>query len=110
MLLTTPAAIGLLLLLAVFALATARGRRRLMSFDPLFALLVIAVLALPYLIWLMRADTLAYAALARLCQTGVSGCCIGAELLGGLLLAMTGIVLLVILNSSSLIGSLKTRR
>ena len=59
LLLTTPAAIGLLLLIAAFALATARGRRTLMSFDPLFALLVIVVLALPYLIWLIRADTLA---------------------------------------------------
>ena len=47
LLLTTPAAIGLLLLVAGFAVATKRGRRMLMSFDPLFALLVIAVLALP---------------------------------------------------------------
>ena len=58
LLLTTSAAIGLLLLVAGFALATPRGRRMLMSFDPLFALLVIIVLALPYLVWLMRADTL----------------------------------------------------
>ena len=47
LLLTTSAAIGLLLLIAGFALATRRGRRTLMSFDPLFALLVIVVLALP---------------------------------------------------------------
>src|SRR6202453_2002997 len=59
LLLTTSAAIGLLLLVAGFALATVRGRRVLMSFDPLFALLVIVVLALPYIIWLIRADTLA---------------------------------------------------
>src|SRR5271155_5475822 len=58
LLLTTSAAIGLLLLVAAFALATVRGRRTLMSFDPLFALLVIAVLALPYLVWLVRAGTL----------------------------------------------------
>src|SRR5882724_10785691 len=58
LLLTTSAAIGLLLVLG-FALATARGRRTLMSFDPLFALLVIVVLALPYLIWLIRAEPLA---------------------------------------------------
>src|ERR1700726_1998173 len=49
LLLTTSAAIGLRLLVAGFALATARGRRVLTSFDPLFALLVIIVLALPYL-------------------------------------------------------------
>src|SRR3954471_21381659 len=59
LLLTTPAAPGLLLLIVGFALATSRGRRTLMSFDPLLALLVIVVLALPYLIWLIRADTLA---------------------------------------------------
>src|SRR6201990_1950928 len=50
LLLTTPAAVGLLFLVAAFALSTARGRRTLQSFDPLFALLVIVVLALPYLV------------------------------------------------------------
>src|SRR5207248_11570049 len=59
LLLTTSAAPGLLPLIIVFALATARGRRTLMSFDALFALLVVGVLALPYLIWLIRADILA---------------------------------------------------
>jgi Dolichyl-phosphate-mannose-protein mannosyltransferase len=75
LLLTTPAAIGLLLLVVGFAVATPRGRRTLMSLDPLYSLLVIVVLALPYLIWLLRSDFLA------------------------LPLAMSGIVLLVILNS-----------
>src|SRR5438105_1143816 len=56
LLLTTTAAIWLLLLPIGFALATARGRRMLLSFDPLFALLVVAVLALPYLVWLVRAN------------------------------------------------------
>jgi Dolichyl-phosphate-mannose-protein mannosyltransferase len=97
LLLTTSAAIGLLLLVAGFALATLRGRRTLMSFDPLFALLVIVVLALPYLIWLIRADTLAPPHLpaadlsARALHWGA--------LLGGLLLAISGIVLLVVVNS-----------
>src|SRR5882724_8328321 len=59
LLLTIPAAIGLLMLVTGFALATERGRRTLTSFDPLFALLVVGVLALPYLVWLIRADTLA---------------------------------------------------
>src|SRR3984893_10697442 len=59
LLLTTSAAPGLLLLLAGFAVATERGRRTLMSFDPLFALLVVVVLALPYLVWLIRADGMA---------------------------------------------------
>ena len=65
LLLTTSAAIGLLLLLVGFAVATPRGRRMLMSLDPLYALLVIVVLVLPYLIWLLRADALAHAAVAR---------------------------------------------
>ncbi|MBN9005481.1 MAG: glycosyltransferase family 39 protein [Rhizobiales bacterium] len=98
LLLTTPAAIGLLLLLVAFALATARGRRTLTSLDPLFALLVIVVLALPYLIWLVRADVFAmpqWPALAdlspRLLRWG--------ELLGYLLVSMAGIALLVVLNS-----------
>jgi hypothetical protein len=98
LLLTTPAAIGLLLLLAGFALATERGRRMLMSFDPLFALLVIVVLALPYLIWLIRADTLtlpAWPAIGELSARAVHW----AWLLGGLLLAISGILLLVVINS-----------
>jgi len=98
LLLTTSAAIDLLLLIIVFALATARGRRTLMSFDALFALLVVAVLALPYLVWLIRADALAlpqWPAIADLSGRALHG----AILLGGLVLAMSGIVLLVVLNS-----------
>src|ERR1700761_3947656 len=98
LLLTTSAAIGLLLLIAGFALATARGRRVLMSFDPLFALLVIVVLALPYLVWLIRADTLAlphWPAVAELSARALHW----AWLLGGLLFAMSGIVALVAYNS-----------
>jgi hypothetical protein len=98
LLLTTSAAPGLLLLIIVFALATARGRRTLMSFDALFALLVVAVLALPYTVWLIRADTLAlppWPAIADLSGRALHG----AFLLGGLVLAASGIVLLVVLNS-----------
>jgi hypothetical protein len=98
LLLTTSAAIGLLLLIAGFALATVRGRRTLMSFDPLFALLVIVVLALPYLIWLIRADTLAWPhwpGPADLSERALHW----AALLGYLLLAISGIVLLVVFNS-----------
>src|SRR5205823_4345468 len=58
LLLTTSAGIVLLMLVAGFAVATERGRRTLLSLDPLFALLVIVVLALPYLIWVIRADAL----------------------------------------------------
>ena len=98
LLLTTSAAIGLLLLLVGFALATLRGRRMLMSFDPLYALLVIVVLALPYLIWLIRADTLflpPWPALADLSARALHW----AALLGGLLAAISGILVLAALNS-----------
>ncbi|KWV56486.1 hypothetical protein AS156_04575 [Bradyrhizobium macuxiense] len=98
LLLTTPAAIGMILLVAVFAVTSARGRRTLMAVDPLYALLVIIVLALPYLIWLVRADALTLPPLpviadlkARALRWGV--------VLGGLIVAMGAIVLLVILNS-----------
>jgi hypothetical protein len=98
LLLTTSAAIGLLLLVAAFALATPRGRRTLMSFDPLFALLVIIVLALPYLVWLARADTLAlppWPTIADLSTRALHW----LALLGGLLLASAAIWLLAALNS-----------
>jgi hypothetical protein len=58
LLLTTSSALGLLLLLAGFTVATVRGRRMLMSLDPLYALLVIVVLVLPYVIWVLRAGAL----------------------------------------------------
>jgi len=98
LLLTTSAAIGLLLLVVGFALATVRGRRVLTSFDPLFALLVIVVLALPYLIWLIRADTLSPPQWPATADLSARALHWGA-IVGGLLLAMSGIVLLVALNS-----------
>src|SRR3954447_5232830 len=98
LLLTTSAAPALLLLVAGFALASARGRRALTSLDPLFALLVIAVLALPYLIWLVRADAIVMPtppAAAELSARAVHW----GLLLAFLLAAMSGIVLLGLLNS-----------
>jgi hypothetical protein len=103
LLLTTPAAPGLLLLVACFALATARGRRTLMSLDPLFALLVIAVLALPYLIWLIRAGAIALPAPPALAAFSAAAVHWGL-LLGFLLVSISGIVLLVILNSGRFAG------
>jgi hypothetical protein len=98
LLLTTNAAPGLLVLLALFAVFTGHGRKTLFSFDPLFALLVIAILVLPYLVWLLRADAFAWLhppvvkALRATAQAWV-------ELLGWLVLAMSGIVLLIVLDS-----------
>ena len=97
LLLTTSAAIGLLLLVVGFMVATERGRRTLMSFDPLFALLAIAVLALPYLIWLIRAGVLGVPALPQVSELSARAVH-WAWLLGGLLLAMIAILILVLLN------------
>ena len=98
LLLTTSAAIGLLLLIAGFAVASARGRRVLRSLDPLYALSVIIVQALPYLIWVLRADVLAMPPWPGFDDLPGRAQHWGG-LLVGLLLAMAGIVLLVILNS-----------
>jgi hypothetical protein len=101
LLLTISAAPLLLLIVAGFAVATARGRRVLMSLDPLYALLVIAVLALPYLVWVIRADALllpAWPALGDLTLRALDW----GKLLGGLLLAMAAMLVLVILNSAFL--------
>lgn len=98
LLLTTSAAICLLALVIGFAVATARGRRILMSFDPLFALLVIVVLALPYLIWLIRADVTAWPHWPAVADLG-GRALHWAALVGGLLFAACGILILAALNS-----------
>src|SRR5258707_3582810 len=86
LLLTTPAAIGMLLLVVGFAVAPPRGRRTLMSLDPLYSLLVIVVLALPYLISLLRSDILALPPLPAIDRLGGRALHWGG-LVGGLLLA-----------------------
>lgn len=98
LLLTTSAAPLLLLLLAGFAVATERGRRVLLPLDPLYALLVIVVLVLPYLIWLVRADAFAMPAWPALADLGARATQWG-WLLGGLVLAASAILLLMLLNS-----------
>src|SRR5437660_3486717 len=98
LLLTTSAGIALLLLVAGFAVATERGRRTLLSFDPLFALLVIVVLALPYLIWVIRAGVLGLPPLPAVAELSTRALN-WVWLLIGLLLAMSGLLLLVVLNS-----------
>jgi hypothetical protein len=98
LLLTTSAAIYLLALVVGFAVATPRGRRILTSFDPLFALLVVAVLALPYLVWLIRADALAWPHWPSI--SDLSGRMLHwASLAGGLLFAASGVLLLALLNT-----------
>jgi len=94
--LTTQVAIVLSLLLAVFAVATRRGRKTLMSFDPLFGALVVIVVALPYFIWLWGSGASvprpSFADPAgKLEQWGV--------LLGWLVLSAAGVLILIAANS-----------
>jgi len=97
LLLTTVAAPALLALPIGFALAFPRSRRALMSLDPLFAAVVIAVLALPYAIWVVRADLFALPPLPAPAEIG-DRALRGAELFGGLVAALAGIALLAGLN------------
>jgi hypothetical protein len=98
LLLTTSAGIVLLLLIAAFAVATERGRRTLLSFDPLFALLVIVVLALPYLIWVIRAEAPGLPPLPGMADLGARASN-WVWLLVSLGLAMSGMLLLLVFNS-----------
>jgi hypothetical protein len=98
LLLTTPAAVFLLSLLAVFAVATAGGRRTLRALDPLFALIVVAVLALPYAVWLMRAETLVLPTLPQISELSARALHAG-WLLGGLVLGAAAIPALTFLNT-----------
>ncbi len=103
LLLTTPAAIGLLFLLLVFALVTSGGRRTLRALDPLFALLVVVVLALPYAIWLVRANVLALPTLPQVADLEARGIHM-AWLFGGLVLGAATIPMLAFLNTSWFAG------
>lgn len=98
LLLTTPAAIGLLLLLVIFALATTHGRKTLRSIEPLFALLVVVVLALPYLVWLVRADAIGFPAPPHISNLGARALSVG-WLLGTLLLGAAPLFVLSALNT-----------
>lgn len=98
LILTTSAALPLLVMLAIFVLATSRGRRAMMSTDPLYAVLVVFVLVLPYGVWLLRAGALTLPPLPAVAELqdrllGWGG------LLAGLLFALSGIGLLLIVNS-----------
>ena len=107
LILTTIAALPLLALLGVFALATARGRAALKSFDPVIAFAVIAVLALPYAALEVRTGALGQ--LRAMTPENWSAALSApwwkaagwrwAELAGGLLLFVSGIVLLALLNT-----------
>lgn len=94
--LTTAMAPVLLALLVIFALATSRGRATLRSIDPLFGALVIAVIALPYMIWLARNG----AALPHPVFTSLEAYARqSGALFGALLLSALGIVVLIVANA-----------
>lgn len=101
LLLTTQAAPLLLLMLGIFALATAQGRRMLISFDTLFALIVIVVLVLPYAVFATRAGIGWEPALPNSLSLE-DGLWRWLDILGALALALAGVVLLVIVNSRRL--------
>src|SRR5579872_7138102 len=98
LLLTTSAGIVLLAFVAGFALATSRGRRVLMSLDAAFALLVIFVLVLPYLVWLIHTGALGLPHWPPMLDLGARALH-WATLLGTLLFALVGIAILSALNS-----------
>ncbi|MET0968420.1 MAG: glycosyltransferase family 39 protein [Tardiphaga sp.] len=97
LLLTTTTAMWLLILPLAFGLATARGRRNLMSFDPLYAILVVGVLTLPWILWVVRAGV------AVIPQPPVLDDLAGsaqhwAVLLAWLVAATTGVIVLTAMN------------
>ena len=101
LLLTTTTAPWLLLLPLGFALATSRGRRHLKSFDPIYALLVITVIALPYAIWVIRAGAVVLPARPDLSDIAGTAQNWGA-LLFWLVAAAAGLIVLSVLNSRAL--------
>ena len=101
LLLTTHAAVLLLVLLLGFMLATVRGRRALASVDPWFALAVMLVLVLPYLVWLFRSTALQLPPLPRSDELAERSLRWGTLLLG-LLMTLCGIALLTLFNSARL--------
>jgi hypothetical protein len=98
LLLTTGAAVPLLVMLVGFALATQRGRRAILSTGALSAILVVSVLVLPYAIWLLRTDAVLMEPFPTIGQLPGRLKDWG-ELFGGLLFALTGIAVLLVFNS-----------
>lgn len=101
LLLTTDAALLWLALLAGFAVSTRRARRMLASLDPLFALIVVVVLVLPYGICLFRAGSLSSWTPPMLVDLSVL-MLRWVELLGLLALTLLGVTVLLIVNSRRL--------
>jgi 4-amino-4-deoxy-L-arabinose transferase-like glycosyltransferase len=99
LLLASNAALPLLGLLGVFVLATARGRRMLASLDAVFALLVVAVLVLPYAVFLYRTGVSVPIPDVSVMQGWLWR---WSDYAGRLLVALAGVALLAIVNSKRL--------
>ena len=99
--LTTAAAPALLALVVIVLLALPRKRQNLASFDPLYALLVFAVIILPFAIWSARngQPAMRWPALDRLDTNGVAA----LRLFGGLLFAATGVIVLTMMTTRRLV-------
>jgi len=98
LLLTTNAAVPLLVLLIAFALGTARGRRALASADAALAAVVVLVLVLPYAVYVWRTGTSSPFALSDV--SAPEGWLWRLAMFAGyLLLALAGIALLGIVNA-----------
>ena len=100
--LTTSAAPVLLALVLVVLLVLPRGRRSFTSLDPLYALLVFAVIVLPYVIWLARNGgyDVPLPAFERMDAKGFAA----LRLFGGLLAAMTGVIVLTMMTTRRLVS------
>jgi Dolichyl-phosphate-mannose-protein mannosyltransferase len=101
LLLTTHAGFLLLALLVAFGLATPRGRGSLRSFDPVFALVVVVVMLAPYLVFLSRSNLIWSGRLGGL-QDWHTMLERWPHLLGGMVVALLGVVVLALANSSRL--------
>jgi hypothetical protein len=88
-------------MLIVFALATRDGRRAIFSTEALSAILVVAVLVLPYAIWLVRANPVLTGPLPNVAQISDRLKDWGG-LLASLLFSLAGIAVLLIFNSRRL--------
>lgn len=102
LLLTTHAGFLLLGLLIAFAVATPRGRASLRSFDPVFALVVVAVMLAPYLVFLSRSNLFASMLQPAILRDWPAMLGRWPHLLGGMVVALLGIVVLALANSSRL--------
>lgn len=100
LLLTSYLGVVLFALLAVFTVATARGRATLRSIDPWLCVAVVVLVGFPYLAWLGNAEDVWKPMLARLNRIDTDSSSMEwLRIIAGLLVAHAGIVIFVLLAS-----------